>query len=99
MRSFFGATLLGCGILVGGLAGLCTLFFLGSAMIGEMGREEMMYLPAFLIVSGAPFVIGVGMFFAGRHLMRKANQEAAASLPPAAPPAAPPPAQDNSPQI
>ena len=90
MRSFFGAMLLGCGILIAGLSGLCTVFALGSAVLGGMNREEMMYLPAVLIFAGVPFVIGVGAFFGGRHLIRTADKEDVSYRPPAAPPPTPP---------
>ena len=91
MRSFFGAILLGCGILIGGVSGLSALVVMGGSLTGGMSREEMMYLPAILIFAGIPFVIGVGMFFLGRHLIRSADQSDITYLPPEARPGSPPP--------
>jgi hypothetical protein len=70
MRSFFGATLLGCGILIAGLSGLCTLLIFISAGLNDASSEELAYLPAAVIFALAPFVMGLGAFFAGRHLLR-----------------------------
>ncbi len=86
MRSFFGAILLGAGILIAGLSGLCTVFALGSALLGGMSHEEMTYLPAVLIFAGVPFVIGIGMFFAGRHLIRTADRQDVTWQPTSPPP-------------
>jgi len=89
MRSFFGAILLGAGILVAGLSGLCTVFALGSALLGGMSREELSYLPAVLIFAGVPFVIGIGMFLLGRRLIRSADREDVTWSQPSPPPSAP----------
>jgi hypothetical protein len=88
MRSFFGATLLGCGILIAGLSGLCTLALMFSILVDSSAasREELMYLPAALIFAGIPFVMGIGLYFIGRHLIRTADREDVLSAPPPAPP-------------
>lgn len=97
MRSFFGAMLLGCGILVAGLSGLCTLLIFISAGFNSASREELAYLPAAVIFALVPFVMGLAAFFAGRHLLRTPDGRSDLSGPPptvvpppvAAPPAAP----------
>lgn len=98
MRSFFGATLLGCGILIAGLSGLCTLLLLATSLAEGMNSDEMMYLPAALIFAGVPFIIGLGIALGGRHLIRSADREDAAhpaqpQIPPS--PASPPGPDDE----
>lgn len=76
MRSFFGAALIGCGILIAALSGLCTLVFLGASMGSSGGGEAIAMLPLALGLGGVPFVIGVGLLWLGRRLIRKADREA-----------------------
>ena len=75
MKKLFGSLLLGCGIILGGLSGLCTLIFAGSALAGSSGEEIMSVLPAALLFGGVPIGIGMGMFFGGRALLREAKKE------------------------
>ena len=58
MRKFFGGLLLAIGILIAGVSGLCTLFFLkeGGAAV--------------LMIGGIPIVIGVGLIVAGNALIK-----------------------------
>ena len=88
MRQVFGGLILGCGILIAGLSGLCTLLVAGSTVFepGSSG-DVMTILPAVLIFGGFPFVCGLGLFFAGRSLLR--DRAGAGYVPPSAPPAAP----------
>ena len=69
MRTLFGGILLAIGILISGASGLCSLAFLVS-MLGSHGGGEFASLPLVLIVGGIPFAIGMGLFFAGRALIR-----------------------------
>lgn len=100
MKNVFGGILMGCGILVAGLAGLCTLLVTGTALMDtstQDAREFASMIPAVLIAGGIPVAIGLGLFFGGRALMKSP------SPPPAEPPvppeqvrrAAPPPQQDE----
>lgn len=110
MKSFFGALMLGCGILVAGLSGLCALLFVAGALFdgGSAGAEQMSMLPAVLLIAGIPLLIGVGLIFGGRAVVRDADAEArgkpyeSAFRPPApdslADPISPvPPASDRDP--
>ena len=75
MQKLFGSLLLGCGIIVAGLSGLCTLLFAGSALIGTTsGQEAMSLIPASLLAGGIPIAIGLGMFFGGRAMLRAARE-------------------------
>ncbi|MGE3693123.1 MAG: hypothetical protein AB7F98_17240 [Novosphingobium sp.] len=72
MKNVFGGIFMGCGILIGGLSGLCTLFAIATAMMdmGSSSSSEMISIvPAALIFGGIPLAIGIGLFFGGRALM------------------------------
>ena len=78
MKQFFGAAMLGCGILVAGLSGLCTLLLVGGALMDtstQDAREFASMIPAVLLVGGIPCVIGIALFLAGRHVIRSAEKE------------------------
>lgn len=76
MQKLFGSLMLGCGILVAGLSGLCTLIVAGSALAGSSSAEEMMsVLPAALIAGGIPIAIGIGAFFIGKAMLRAAAKD------------------------
>ena len=76
MQKLFGSLLLGCGIIVAGLSGLCTLLFAGSALLGPSnGQDAMSVIPAALLFGGIPIGIGIGMFFGGRALLRAAKRD------------------------
>ena len=74
MKSIFGGILLAVGILVAGGSGLCSLGFLVT------GPTDI--LPLILLIGGVPFLIGLGLFFAGRSLLGSARQEREAEEPP-----------------
>lgn len=76
MQKLFGNLLLGCGIIVAGLSGLCTLIVAGSALVGSSsGEEALSVIPASLIFGGIPVAIGIGLFFGGRALVRSAKDD------------------------
>ena len=67
---------MGCGILVATASGLCTLIIGGTTLINASSREELMYgLPAALVFGGIPVLIGLGLFFGGRALLRSAKED------------------------
>ena len=66
-----GGILLAVGILIAGLSGLCTVVFFAMS-VGQDGAGT---LPLVLGVGGIPFLIGLGLFFAGRALIRNARQD------------------------
>jgi hypothetical protein len=77
MRGVFGGLLMGCGILIAGLSGLCTLVMVGSMFVdgGGMTGEVVSIGIAILIFGGAPFIVGLGAFFVGRYLIRSQRRE------------------------
>jgi len=82
MKSLLGGILLAVGVLVAGLSGLCSLVFLGMGLTEPSGMVDM--LPMVLLVGGIPFLIGLGLFFGGRALLRSAREESE-ELPPGGP--------------
>jgi len=86
MKSFLGALLLGVGILIAGVSGLCMLLVVGSTLAEGSGSSSLEYLPAVLIFAGVPILLGIGLFLLGRKLLRQADVETrarAADQPPA----------------
>jgi len=73
MKQVFGGLLMGLGILIAGLSGLCTIFAAGSFLLDPASGEALTMLPAVFIFGGVPFVIGLGFFFGGRALLRSAG--------------------------
>ena len=71
MKALFGGILLAVGILVAGVSGLCSLAVL--VMGAGLGDSEGLFL--ILLIGGVPFLIGLGLLFAGRSLLRSARQE------------------------
>ena len=64
MKTLLGSVLMAIGILIGGASGICSIAFLFS---GGMGGDGVLLI---LLVGGIPFAIGVGLFYAGRALVR-----------------------------
>jgi hypothetical protein len=106
VKNFFGATLLGCGILIAGLSGLCGMLFLGGALFDSPsgGADQFSILPAVLLIAGIPLGIGIGMIFGGRAVIRSADEDArgkpydsAFNAPPTLPASPVLPAEDKDP--
>ena len=67
-----GGILLGVGILIAGLSGLCSLiFFATEATSSHSNWSEVLMMD--LMFGGIPFAIGVGLIFLGRHLIKLGN--------------------------
>ena len=64
-----GGILLGIGILIAGLSGLCSLVFLATEATSPYTNLSEMF-GMVMMVGGIPFVIGVGLIFLGRHLIK-----------------------------
>jgi len=78
LEEILGGILLAVGILIAGLSGLCTLIVVGASMPGPGTQGANLFtgmIPAALIFGGIPFLIGVGLFFLGRHLIRRAGAQ------------------------
>jgi len=72
MKSLFGGLLLAAGILIAGASGLCSLVFLGMGVSEPGGFLSL--LPMVAMIGGVPFVLGLGLLFAGRALLRSARE-------------------------
>ena len=73
---FFGGLLMAIGILIATLSGLCSAWFL-VMMIAHPGQGEFSgtdMLPLVAVIGGVPCLSGVGMFFWGRWLLRRARE-------------------------
>ncbi len=76
MQKLFGSLMLGCGIIVAGLSGLCTLLVVGTTLGGSPSAQETMsVIPPALIFGGIPLLIGVGLWFAGRAVLRSSKED------------------------
>jgi len=73
MKSLFGGILLAAGILIAGVSGLCSLVILGMGLTEPSGIVDV--LPIVLLVGGIPFLIGLGLFFLGRSMIRAARAD------------------------
>ncbi len=73
MNRFVGALLMGIGVLVAGLSGLCSLLLLSEEpnWSGPAAAES---LGIIAMVGGIPFIAGLGLFFAGRYVWRKGDE-------------------------
>ena len=73
---FFGGLLMGIGILIATLSGLCSAWFLVMSLSdsggGEFSGPSM--LGPIAVIGGVPFLTGVGLFFWGRWLLRRARE-------------------------
>ncbi|MEP7004441.1 MAG: hypothetical protein ABI810_00560 [Sphingomonas bacterium] len=73
---FFGGLLMGIGILIATLSGLCSAWFLVMMLSdsggGEFSGPPMLGLVA--VIGGVPFLSGLGLFFWGRWLLRLARE-------------------------
>jgi len=85
MQKLFGGILMGCGILIAGVTGLCVLILgvgLFSEFGGDMGAEDVVSaIPMALTYVGLPIAIGVGLIFLGRFVIRQANEAEQATTP------------------
>lgn len=74
MKRLLGGLLMGLGILIAGASGLCSAAFLVLSLSDSSGAGEMVGLV--LVIGGVPFMVGIGLTFAGRHLLRQAREDA-----------------------
>ena len=69
-----GGILLGVGILIAGLSGLCSLIFFATEMTSPHSNTSEL-IGMVLFIGGIPFAIGLGLFFLGRHLIKSAGTD------------------------
>jgi hypothetical protein len=67
---FFGYTLLTIGWLIAATAGLCTTVVVGLGLTSLTTANILDYAPIPLLFGGIPILIGIGMIFLGRFLVR-----------------------------
>lgn len=77
MKWLFGGILLAAGILIAGLSGLCTVLIVGSELMNPSSGPENFTgdIGSDLVIGGVPFVIGLGLLFAGRALLKSARTD------------------------
>ena len=68
LRRFFGGLLIVVGVLMAGLAGMCTVAFLGA---GSGGGGDQGFTELVLVLGVPPMLIGAAMVWAGVFLWRK----------------------------
>jgi hypothetical protein len=74
VQAFFGFLLVTIGLLMATLCGLCTGVFVISGLASNGGEYGGLGLVATaLVIGGLPTLLGVGLFFAGRRLLRGAE--------------------------
>jgi len=76
MREFFANLLVGAGVLIATLSGLCSLAVLAASFGQIIGRSPGWdsTLLLLLIFGGIPLLVGVGLLVLGLHLLRGANR-------------------------
>jgi hypothetical protein len=75
MSKLVGSIMIGVGLLIAGLSGLCSVAF-GVMLLGSSGVDAkviLQWLGAVAVFGGIPFAIGLGLFFGGRSVVRKAE--------------------------
>ncbi|MCW3849022.1 hypothetical protein OF829_17420 [Sphingomonas sp. LB-2] len=76
MKMLFGGILLAVGGLIALASGLCSGWFLVMMLSSSgSGAEILGMIPMILAFGGVPFVIGLGLFFWGRSLIRSAQRD------------------------
>jgi hypothetical protein len=73
MRGLFGGLLLGTGLLIMTCSGLCSLAVVVMGFGEAMRDPSIIMIP--LLVGGIPFAIGFGLFWWGRWLLRRADDQ------------------------
>ena len=80
MHAFFGGLLMAVGGLIAALSGLCSgVFIVGSiiSMASSNPSDFFNGLPLVLLFGGLPFLVGLALFFMGRAIYRRRDQQSA----------------------
>lgn len=70
MQRLIGGIMIAVGILIAGASGLCSAFFLSAVLGNSGGGDQGLMVTLMLFVGGFPFVGGIALVLAGRHLLR-----------------------------
>jgi hypothetical protein len=74
MTRLFGGLFLGVGILIMTCSGLCSLVVVVTGFGMALEDPSIIILP--LLVGGIPFALGFGLFYWGKWLLRRADDQA-----------------------
>jgi hypothetical protein len=69
---FFGGVMMAIGVLIGGLAGLCTGAMVVAGLASAHPEPGLALMG--LLFGSVPIAIGVGVFFIGRMLWRRSSR-------------------------
>ena len=71
MKGLLGGIMIAIGILIMGASGLCSATVLSTVASGEL----VFWAIVVAIFGGTPFVGGIALVLAGRHVMRRARED------------------------
>jgi amino acid transporter len=71
MRRLLGGICMAVGILIAGASGLCSMFIV---IFTASKSDWTTNISMVLVFGGTPFMLGLGLFFAGRSLVRRTDQ-------------------------
>jgi hypothetical protein len=74
MKQLFGGLLLGVGILIMTTSGLCSLVVVVTGFGMALQDPSIIILP--LLIGGIPFALGFGLFYWGKRLLRRSDDQA-----------------------
>jgi len=76
LKQLIGGIIMAMGVLIAFLSGMCSFFIMTGDLTGK--REDLLStLPTVLIFGGIPYVIGIGLFFAGRAILSSVDDQIA----------------------
>jgi hypothetical protein len=81
MSKLVGSIMMGVGILIAGLSGLCSVAVavMGLGSSGIDAGVIVQGLGVIAVFGGIPFAMGLGLFFGGRSVVRRAEEAEARS--------------------
>ncbi len=76
MSKLMGGIIMGVGLLIAGVSGICSVAVLwdGFSHRGQTGGEYLDFSAAVPLIGGVPFLVGLGLFFWGRTIVRRAEK-------------------------
>jgi hypothetical protein len=84
MSKLGGGLMIGAGILIAGVSGLCSSLILWDSFSRDpqAGGEYLDFSTAVPILGGIPFLIGLALIWGGRRMLDRANAKAEAERQP-----------------